>query len=326
VKRRSILKFAGAALLALAPAPSALAQSSWPERPIKIIAPFPAGSATDVWARIVAHGLTQSLGQPVVVENKTGASGQIGTDFVAKQPADGYTLLIGTPVNSIHVRLYQGKLPYDFQKDFTPVAMLAHYPLTLVVGPGSPATNVQQLLDQAKAKPGSVTYGSSGIGSSAHLAGELMEILTKSDMQHIPYRGTPAVYPDLLSGQVTMLFDNVTVAQPQVMAGKVRALMVASASRSRALPDVPSAKEVGLPELIASSYTSVFARSGTDPAIVKRLNAEINKILADKALRERMEAQGAEMLNGNTDVLSNFFNSDVARWTKVIETAGVKPE
>jgi tripartite-type tricarboxylate transporter receptor subunit TctC len=326
VQRRSLLKVACAALVALSPATAALAQSGWPERPIKIVAPFPAGSATDVWARIVGNGLSQSLGQPVVVENKTGASGQIGTDFVSKQPADGYTLLIGTPPNSIHVALYRGKLPYDFQKDFTPVAMLAHFPLTLVVGPGSTATNVQQLIEQARRKPGSVSYGSSGMGSSAHLAGELMEILTQSDMTHVPYRGTPAVYPDLLSGQVTMLFDNVTVAQPQVKAGKVRALLVASDKRSRALPDVPSAKEVGLPELIASSYTSVFVRNGTDPAIVKRLNAEINKIMADKALRERMEGQGAEWLNGEPEVLRGFFNSDVARWTKVIEAANVKPE
>lgn len=325
--RKSILKLAVAALIGSMPAVSAFAQQAqWPDRPIKIIAPFGPGSATDIWARILAHGLQEKLGQPIVVENKTGAGGQIGTDAVAKSPANGYTLLIGTPVNSIQVKLYQGRLPYDFQKDFVPVALLATYPLVLVVGPGTKATNMAQLIAECKKNPGAITFGSSGPGSSNHLAGELMGILTQTKLTHVPYRGTPAVYPDLIGGAVTMLFDNVTVAQPQVNSGRVRALVVASPTRSNALPEVPSSKEAGLPDLVASSWTSVFVRAGTPPEIVKRLNTEINNVLADKQLRKRMEAQGAEMHSGGPEVLAKFFNADVERWSKVIEKANVKVE
>jgi len=299
-------------------------QGQWPERAIRIIAPFSPGSATDVWARLLANGLRESLGQNVLVENKTGAGGQIGTNVVAQAPADGYTLLLGTPVNSIQVKLYEGKLPYDFQKDFTPVAMLATLPLVMIVGPTSKFTNVAQLLAEGKKNPGAVSYGSSGAGSSNHLCAAFMGILTDTPMTHVPYRGTPAVYPDLLAGSVSLLFDNVTVAQPQVKGGAVRALLVASPTRLKSLPEVPSAAELGLPDLICSSWTSVFVRTGTPPEIVKRLNIEINKVLLDKQLRERMEAQGAQLYSGGPEVLGQFYNGDVAKWTKVIEKANVK--
>lgn len=323
--KKPMLKLIAAALIATVPMVSAYAQQAqWPDRPIKIIAPFSPGSATDVWARLLAHGLQDRLGQPVIVENKTGAGGQIGTDAVAKAPANGYTLLIGTPVNPIQVKLYQGKLPYDFQKDFAPVALLATLPLVLIVGPNSKSTNMAQLLDEARKKPGAITFGSSGAGSSNQLCAELMGILTQTKLTHVPYRGTPAVYPDIIGGNVTLLFDNVTVAQQQVKSGTVRALVVANPTRLKSLPDVPSSTEVGLPDLVCQSFTSVFVRTGTPPEIVKRLNAEINGVLADKQLRERMEGQGAELYSGGPEVLGRFFNGEVERWSKVIEKANVK--
>lgn len=324
MNRMLIARFAIAALIGVQATASAFAQQAqWPDRPIKIIAPFSPGSATDVWARLLAHGLQDRLGQPVIVENKTGAGGQIGTDAAAKAPANGYTLLIGTPVNPIQVKLYQGKLPYDFQRDFVPVALLATLPLVLIVGPNSKLANLAQLLEEAKRHPGSITYGSSGSGSSNHLCAELMGIATQTKLTHVPYRGTPAVYPDIIGGNVTLLFDNVTVAQPQVKSGAVRALVVANPTRLKSLPDVPSSTELGLPELVCQSFTSVFVRTGTSPEIVKRLNTEINNVLADKQLRGRMEGQGAELYSGGPEVLGRFFNGEVERWSKVIEKANV---
>lgn len=324
MKRRTFAAVAVAAAAALT-APLAAQAQTYPDRPVKIVAPFPPGSATDIWARAIGERLQARLGQPVVVENRAGAAGQIGTDAVAKAPADGYTLLIGTPVNAIHVRLHP-KLPYDFVKDFVPVVHLATYPLVLVVGPKTKASTLEELLAVAKKEPGKVTFGSSGSGSSAHLSGELLGILTKTQLNHIPYKGTPAVYTDLIGGNVAMLFDNVTVAQPQVQGGKVRALVVASSQRSRALPDVPSSTEKGLPELQAASWVSVWARTGTPGTVVSRLNTEINAILADKSFREQFERQGAEIAGGTPQQLAQFFDGEVRRWGRVIETANVKPE
>ena len=300
--------------------------AAWPTQSIKIIAPFAPGSATDIWARILAQGLQERLGKPVVVENKTGAGGQIGTDIVAKAPPNGYTLLIAGPPTSIQVNLFRGKLPYDFQKDFVPVSLLATFPLVLVVGKGTEATTFNQLIQEAKNKPGSLSFGSSGNGSSNQLTAELMGILTQTSFTHVPYRGTSAVYPDLIGGTTTMLFDNVTVAQPQIKSGTVRALVVTSLNRSKALPNIPSSKELGLPELVASSWTAVFVRAGTSPDIIKRLNTEINSILSDKQLRERMETQGAELHFGGPEVLLDFFNADVERFGKVIKQANIKAE
>jgi tripartite-type tricarboxylate transporter receptor subunit TctC len=302
---------------------SAQAQN-YPDRPIKIIAPFPPGSATDIWARAIGQQLQLRLNQSVIVENKAGAAGQIGTDFAAKAAPDGYTLLIGTPVNAIHVRLFANKLPYDFQRDFSPVIHLAAYPLVLVTGAQTSARSFEDLV--AEGKGGRLSYGSSGPGSSAHLAGELMEIQVKHKMTHVPYKGTPAAYNDLLGGNLTMLFDNVTVAQPQVKAGKVKALLVASPKRSKALPDVPTSAEKGYPELLASSFVTVFTRTGTPAPVIAKLNAEINAILADPAFREKFEAQGAEIGGGTPQDLIRFFDAEVKRWSHVIDVAQVKPD
>jgi len=307
------------ALVLPAPAP---AQGSYPDHPITIIAPFSAGSATDIWARAIGKGLQDSLGQPVVVENRTGAAGQIGTAAAARAAADGYTLLIGTPVNAIAVNLYK-KLPYDFREDFTPVVHMATYPLVLIAGPQAGEGGVRKLVETTKKDPGAVTYGSSGPGSSAHLAGEMLGMLTGAKFTHVPYRGTSAVYPDLISGTTAMLFDNVSVALPQVKAGTVKALMVASPARSRVMPDVPTSAEQGMPELLASSWVTVYAPRGTPGPIVARLNAEINRILATPAFRAQYEALGAEIAGGTPEQLTRFFDEEVERWGKVIKFAHV---
>lgn len=316
---------ATALLMALVTMGAANAQN-YPDKPIKIVAPFPPGSATDIWARAIGQALQQRLNQPVIVDNKAGAAGQIGTDFAAKSSADGYTLIVGTPVNAIHVRLFAGKLPYDFQKDFAPVVHLAVYPLVLVTGVQSNAKTFEEFVATAKSQPAKFTYGSSGPGSSAHLAGVLMDLQTGTKMTHVPYKGTPAAYNDLLGGNLTMLYDNVTVAQPQVKAGRVKALVVASPVRSKALPDVPTTKEKGFPELLASSWVTIFTRTGTPPAVIAKLNTEINAILADPAFRGKFEAQGAEIMGGTPQQLTAFFEAEVKRWTRVIDAADIKPE
>lgn len=320
---RAALRALAILLSAMMLAKPAMAESNYPDRPITIIAPFTAGSATDIWARAIAKGLQQEWGQPVVVENRTGASGQIGTSAVARAAPDGYTLLIGTPVNAIAVNLYKS-LTYDFKKDLEPVIHLATYPLVLITGPASKIQSTEELVSQAKQQPGSLTYGSSGIGSSAHLAGEMLSMLTDAKLTHVPYRGTTAVYPDLLGGTTTMLFDNVTVALPQVKAGAVKALLVASPSRSKVMPDVPTSAEAGLPGLLASSWVSVFAPRGTPEPVIAKLNAALNQIIAAPDFRAQYEAQGAEIAGGTPQQLAQFFDSEVERSGKTINFANIK--
>lgn len=324
LSRRRALLLAGSAGTLLA-APHTARASGWPSRPVRIIAPFPPGTATDIWARAIATPLSEALGQSVVVENRTGASGQIGTEAVAKA-GDGHTLLIGTPVNSIGVRLFRGRLPYDFQRDFTPVVLLAVYPLVCVAAPSLPANTLPELAALARRRPGEITYASSGAGSSAHLAGELLEMVAGVDMTHVPYRGTAAAHADLMAGRVSILFDNVLAAGGALADGRLKALAIASERRTPALPNVPTSAEQGFPDLIASSWTSVLVPRGTPEEAVPRLNGAINRLFANSDFTGRFTQQGAEIGGGEPDRLRAFIEADIARWTRVIEAANIQPD
>ncbi len=257
--------------LAILVAASALAaHAQYPNKPIKMVVPFPAGGTTDIMARAVAADLQKVFGQPVVVENKAGAGGNIGSDFVAKAPADGYTLLMGTVgTHAINVALYP-KMPYDAVKDFVPISLVAGVPNVLVAAPGFPVNSVKDLIDMAKKSPDKTTFASSGNGTSIHLSGELFKQLAGVQMTHVPYKGSSAALPDVMSGQVNVMFDNAPSVMPQIKGGKLKAIAVTSGTRSPALPNVPTIAEAGLPGFEATSWFGVLAPAGTPKDIVDK--------------------------------------------------------
>lgn len=322
--RRRASLFAGSAAAALV-APQLVMAQAWPTRPVRIIAPFPPGTATDIWARAIAAPLADALGQPVVVENRTGAGGQIGTDAAAKA-GDGHTLLIGTNVNTVGVRLFRGRLPYDFQRDFVPVVLLAVFPLVCVAGPSLPANDLRELVELARRRPREISYASSGVGSSAHLTGASLEVFGRVEMTHVPFRGTAAAHADLMSGRVSILFDNLLAAGGALADGRLKALATANERRNPTLPNVPTTGEQGFPDLIASAWTSVLVPRGTPEDAVPRLNAAINRVLSNPNFVARFGGQGTEIGGGDPDRLRAFLEADIARWTRVIEAANIQPE
>ena len=256
------------------------AQTPYPTKPIRIVVPFPAGGTTDILARAVAQRLTETLGQPVVVDNRPGAGGNIGAELVAKAAPDGYTLLMGTVgTHAINASLY-AKMPYDHVRDFAPVILVAGVPNVLVINPALPVNSVQELIAYGKANPGKLNFASSGNGTSIHLSAELFKTMTGVQMAHVPYKGSAPALVDLMGGQVQLMFDNLPSALPQIKAGKLKALAVTSAQRSSALPDVPTVIESGLPGFEASSWFGLLAPAGTPKDIIAKLNGEVAKWLA----------------------------------------------
>jgi len=267
---------------------------SWPAKPIRWIVPFAPGGTTDILARTISDKLTIALGKPVIVENNPGAGGGVGAVQTAKAAPDGYTIMGGTiSTHAINASLYK-TLPYDPIKDFTPITLIARVPNLLVVNPDVPAKNVKELIALMKANPSKYTFASSGNGTSQHLSGELFKSMAGVDMQHIPYKGSPAALQDVVSGQVTMTFDNITTAWPLAKAGKLRALAVTTAKRSPIAPDVPTLAEAGLAGYEIGSWQGVFAPAGTPVDVVKRLNTEIVKIINMPDVREKLVGLGAE--------------------------------
>ncbi len=321
-----MIKRTAMALVAVSLAIGAATASAqpWPTKPIKWIVPFASGGTTDILARTVGEKLSAALGQPVVVENKPGAGGGVGAEFVAHSPPDGYTIMGGTiSTHAINASLYQ-KLPYDPVKDFAPITLIARVPNMLVVNPDVPASNVGELIRLMKTKPGNYTFASSGNGTSQHLSGELFKTMAGVDMQHIPYKGSPPALQDVVGGQVTMTFDNITTALPLAKAGKLRALAVTTATRSAVAPDVPTLAESGLPGYEIGSWQGVFAPAGTPPAIVQRLNAEIVKILNQPDVRQRLVALGAEPAPNTPEEFAAMVKSEVAKWGDVVRRSGAK--
>jgi tripartite-type tricarboxylate transporter receptor subunit TctC len=319
---KAIAALFGGLVLALV-APLAGAQA-WPAKPIKWVVPFAPGGTTDILARTVGEKLALALGQPVIIENKPGAGGGVGAEFVARAASDGYTIMGGTiSTHAINASLYKN-LPYDPVKDFVPIVLLARVPNMLVVNPDVPAKNVAELIVLLKANPGKYTFASSGNGTSQHLSGELFKSMSGTDMQHIPYKGSPPALQDVMGGQVTMTFDNITTAWPLAKSGKLRALAVTTATRSSIAPDVPTLSESGLPGFEVGSWQGVFAPAGTPPDIVRRLNAEIVRILGLPDVKEKLAGLGAELVGNTPEEFAVLVKAEVVKWADVVRKSGAK--
>jgi tripartite-type tricarboxylate transporter receptor subunit TctC len=300
-------------------------QAQYPNKPVKIVVPFPAGGPTDVLTRAVADKLGIAMGQPVVVENKPGAGGAIGADFVAKSAPDGYTLVMAT--SSTHsVGPYLSKLPYDPDKDFTPIIFVGSATNILVVPPSLGVSSVKELIELAKRNPGKLNYASSGIGSVVHLTSEHFANEAGIRITHVPYKGVQQSVPDLLSGQVAMLFDNIMTAQPHIRSGKLRPLGISSAQRSPLVPEVPTIAEQGLAHFESRTWFGLFGPAGTPGAIADRVNAEMSKVLQDATIRERFAQLGFEPAGGTPREFTAMVAKDAQKWSRVIKDANVKPE
>lgn len=312
------------ALMLAAGAACASAQT-YPTKPVRLVVPYPPGGIGDTLARELGTQLGIRLGQPVIVDNRPGASQMIGAEAVAKSPPDGYTLFLGS-LSSLVLNVYSHKsMAYDPVKDFAPVSMFFSTPLYLVVNPSVPARNVQEFVAYAKANPGKISFGSIGTGSSLHLSGEMFKTAAGVDMLHVPYKGSVPAVTDLIGGQIQALFDAGTSSLPQVRGGKLRVLGVTSAKRASGTPDIPSIAET-VPGYDASFWFAIFAPAGTPKPIIGRLSSEINDILKQPTLRDRYKGDGVELAGSTPEELAAQMRADLPRWTAIQKQAGVNPE
>lgn len=302
----------------------ALAAEVYPGKPIKIVAPFPPGGPVDILSRTIGSKLAQSLGQPVVVENRAGAGGNIGSDAVAKSAPDGYTLLMGfVGTHAINPSLYS-KMPYDNVKDFEPVSLVAEVTIVLVVNPAIPANSIGQLIALAKSRPGELTFGSPGNGTPQHLAGELFNFISGVKIRHVPYKGAVPALTDLLGGQISMIFSSMPPALPHLKSGKLRALGVTSTARSPVTPELPTIAESGLTGYEVKNWYGIFAPRGTPKEIVTKLNAEIVKILNMPDVKESLSLQGAEPSTSTPQEFAAYVKDETEKWAKIVKYSGVK--
>ena len=298
--------------------------ASYPTKAIRIVVPFPAAGTTDILARAVGAEMIRAWGQPVTVENRPGAGGNLGSDIVAKAAPDGYTLLVGAvSPQAINVTLYRD-MPYDVMRDFEHITLIAAVPNLLEVHPSVPVKTVKELIDYAKANPGKLNYASSGSGTSIHLSAELFKTLAGVDMLHIPYKGSAPAITDLLAGQVQVMFDNLPSSLAHVKAGKLRAIAVTTAKRSPALPEVPTIAEAGLPAYEASSWFGLHAPARTPRDIVNKIYGTVSKALQSKEMAERLSSQGAEAVGNTPEAFTEFVREEIQKWAKVVKASGAR--
>lgn len=298
----------------------------WPAKPVRLIVPAPPGSAPDFLSRLIAPKLTDLWGQPIVIDNVLGAGGNIGTDRVAKAPADGYTLLFNTigPIG-VNISMYK-ELPYDPQKDLAPITLVAKVPNVLAVHPSVPVKNVRELIAYARQNPGKLRYGSPGSGTSNHLSAELLKTLAGIDMLHIPYKSSAQMTTDLLGGQLELIFHNAPVLLPHVKSGAIRGLGVTSASRQPSAPDLPTIAEAGVPGFEVTAWFGFMAPGATPQPVISKVHADVVKVLAMPDVRERMLPQAAEPIGNTPQEYAAFIAGEIAKWAKVVKASGAKVE
>jgi len=301
------------------------AAQDYPNKPIRFIVPYPPAGGTDVVARILTEPLGAALGQPIVIDNRGGAAGNVGTDIAAKAPADGYNVLFTLSSHTINPKLYS-KLPFDVEKDFVPISLAAMIPQILVVHPSVPANNVQELIAMAKAQPGKLNYASVGTGSPGHIAGELFKLKAGIEIVHVPYKGGGPAVTDTIGGQVQMLFVSMPAAWQHVKSGRLKAIAVTSDKRSVAAPDVPTFLESGVPDYVVNSWYGALAPAKTPPAIVAKLQAAFAQVLANPQVKEKLLAQGAEAAPTTQAEFDKIIRDELAKWDYVIRAANIKPE
>ena len=320
------MRFARALALiaALGCAGTAVAADPWPSRPIKVVVPFTAGGSTDTVARILAEKLTPRVGQPVIVENKAGAGGAIGSDFVARSAPDGYTLLVGTSSTMAIAPWVYTKLAYNPTRDFAPVALMGTADIMIVVNSKVPVRSVKELLAYAKANPGKLTFASGGNGSISHLLGEYFDQMANVKMLHIPYKGDAQMVTDLIGGQVDLAFGTAVAFLPHVKTGKVVALAVTNPKRSTTLTDLPTVSEAGVPGYEAVQWFGIAAPTGTPPEVIKRLNEEIRAVLAMPEVRTRFSELGFDVVGDSPEQFAAFLRDENAKWKKIAEVSGIK--
>ena len=316
--------FAAASLVSLVHLPAGA--QAYPARPIRIVVPTAPGGITDGLVQLIGEGLRVAWGQPGVMEHRPGAGGIIGTEAVAKAAPDGYTLLAGNIGPLAITPFMQSRLPYDAERDFAPVKLLATFVNVLVVHPTVPATSVVGLVRLAKEKPGTLNFASPGSGQSQHLSGELFKRLAGIEITHVPYKGTGPALADLIGGQVQMMFSNLPPAMPHITAGRLRALAVSGATRSAALPELPTISEAGVPGYEVVSWVGLLAPAGTPAGRVERLDAEVTRVLASPAAKERYAAAGADVGTGSAEQFAAFLRADRAKWGKLIREANLRAE
>jgi len=296
---------------------------TYPSKSIRLVVPYPPGGGTDIIARIVGQRLTENLGQQIIIDNRGGAGGTIGTDIVAKSPADGYTILMAPTSHVINPSIYS-KLPYDTTRDFAPITLAASATIVLVTHPSLPVKSVKELIAFAKPRPGEINFGSAGNGTVFHLAGELFKRQAGIDMVHVPFKGGGPTIANLVGGQISAAFETMLALSPHIKADKVRALAVAGAQRSSVMPQLPTIAELGFPSIVAENWYGVYAPAGTPKEVVARLNGEIVKVLRMPEVKARFQSQGTEVVGNSPEQLAEYVRSEMLKWSKTAKEAGAR--
>lgn len=304
---------------------AAVLAQGYPERPIRLIVSYPPGGGTDVTARTIVPALSELLGRQIVIDNRPGAGSTIGTNLVARATPDGYTLLMSDTTFGIIPGLYT-RLPYDAVADFQPVSQITGVPVGLVVFPGLPAHSVKELVALAKSRPGTLNFGSGGIGTPVHMAGELLKLAAGIDIVHVPYKGAGPAFTDLLGGHLQLMFPTLQSAVPHVRSGRLRLLALTSEKRAAAFPDTPTVGEGGVPGVVAMAWFGIHAPKATPKPVIARLHAAAVKVLQDPTVKQRFETEGADAVGSSPDQFTRFISGEIAKWTRVVKAGGIKAE